>query len=150
MAKKIITSITNPQLAVVNTNTGEIQSAVAKIKVDSVDEFIFCFLNSIPQITSLDGNSMRVLMWCWKFSTFNSIKPEANYIHNDIDFKESIRNEGGNLSNGVIDLAVHNLCKKGFLIKKCRGKYMLNPDFFFKGTISNRSKLVCNIEYNPE
>ena len=150
MAKKIFTKVTNPDLAIVNTATGEIESAVATVKVNTIDDFIFCFLKSIPQITALKGNTMRVLMWCWKFSSFNPSIPEANYINNDLYFKERIREEGGNLSNSAIDLAIHNLCKNGFLIRKCKGKYALNPDLFFKGTLSNRSKLVCNIEYNPE
>lgn len=107
MTKKIFTKVTNPDLAVVNTVTGEIESAVASVSVDSIDDFIFCFLKSIPQITSLDGNTMRVLMWCWKFSSFNPNIPDANYISNDLDFKEKIRGEGGNLSNGTIDLAFH-------------------------------------------
>ena len=71
MANKIFTRVINPNLAVVNTTTGEIESAVATVKVSTINEFIFCFLKSIPQITSLDGNTMRVLMWCWKFSSFN-------------------------------------------------------------------------------
>ena len=150
MANKIFTRVINPDLAVVNTITGEIESAVATVKVSTIDEFIFCFLKSIPQITSLDGNTMRVLMWCWKFSSFNPNIPEANYICNDVEFKENIRREGGDLSNGVIDIAFHDLCKKGFLVRKCRGRYLLNPNLFFKGTLSNRSKLVCNVEYNPE
>ena len=150
MTKKIFTKVTNPDLAVVNTVTGEIESAVASVSVDSIDDFIFCFLKSIPQITSLDGNTMRVLMWCWKFSSFNPNIPDANYISNDLDFKEKVRGEGGNLSNGTIDLAFHTLKDKGFLTKKCRGKYMLNPDLFFKGTLSNRSKLKYSIEYSPK
>lgn len=148
MAKRIFTKVSNPDLAVVNTTTGEIESAVATIKVDTIDDFIFCFLKSIPQITSLDGNTMRVLMWCWKFSTFSPNIPDANYISNDLDFKENVRREGGNLSNGTIDLAFHTLKNKGFLIKKCRGKYMLNPDYFFRGTLSNRAKLKYNVVFN--
>lgn len=150
MTKKIFTKVINPELSVVNTTTGEIESAVATINVDTIDDFIFCFLKSIPQITLLDGNTMRVLMWCWKFSSFNPNIPDANYISNDLDFKEKVRREGGNLSNGTIDLAFHSLKDKGFLIKKCRGKYMLNPDLFFKGTLSNRAKLKCSIEYSPK
>lgn len=150
MTKKIFTKVINPDLAVVNTVTGEIESAVASVSVDNIDDFIFCFLKSIPQITSLDGNTMRVLMWCWKFSSFNLNIPDANYISNDLDFKEKIRAEGGNLSNSSIDLAIHNLCKDGFLIRRCRGKYALNPDLFFKGTLSNRAKLKCSIEYSPK
>lgn len=150
MAKKIYTKTTDPDLHVVNTSTGEIISGVAKVQCNSIDEFIMCFLNSIPQITKLDGNSIRVLMWCWKFSSFNPNIPEANIIVNDKAFKDRIRNEGGTLSDSVIDKAIHRLAKEGMLKKRCKGNYFLNPHYFFRGTLSNRAQLQYNILFNKE
>ena len=57
MAKKIYTQITNPELKVVCTTTGEIVSGVSTVKCDSIDDFIMCFLSSIKEVASLDGNS---------------------------------------------------------------------------------------------
>ena len=37
------------------------------------------------------------------------------------------------------------MAKKGILIKECRGQYILNPLYFFKGTLGNRAKLQLNI-----
>lgn len=148
MAKKVFTKITNPNLRVVNTSTGEIVSGVADVKCSSVDEFIMCFLGSIPQVTKLDGNTMRVLMWCWKFSSFNPSIPEANTIVNDRAFKDRIRSEGGDLSDSVIDKAIHTLNKEGMLRRRCKGNYFLNPNYFFRGTLSNRSQLQYNVSFN--
>ncbi len=147
MTKKVYTQIDNPKLKVVNTETGEIVSGVADFKCSSIDEFIMCFLGSIPQVTKLDGNTIRVLMWCWKFSSFNPSIPEANTIVNDKAFKDRIRSEGGDLSDSVIDKAVHNLCKAGMLQRRCKGNYYLNPKYFFRGTISNRAKLRYNVSF---
>ena len=148
MAKKIFTKITHPELSVVNTSTGEIVSGVAEVKCSSIDEFIMCFMSSIPQVVKLDGNTIRVLMWCWKFSSFNPSIPEANVINNDKAFKDSIRREGGDLTDGVIDGAIHKLYTEGMLIRRCKGSYFLNPSYFFRGTLSNRSKLQYQILFN--
>ena len=150
MTKKIFTKITHPELNVVNVETGEIVSGVATVRCDSVDDFIMCFFNSIPQITKLEGNVLKILMWCWRFSTFSSSIPEANVIVNNKAFKEMIRKEGGdNYSDSMIDRAVHILHKNGLLIRRCKGSYFLNPDYFFRGTLSNRARLQCNITYEP-
>lgn len=147
---KVFTKLNYPDLKVVNDTTGEIISGIANIKCHSVDEFIMYFLTSIPQIVKLDGNTIRVLMWCWKFSSFNSNFPEANIIHNDQNFKNKIRQEGGELSDSVIDKAIHVLFKKDFLRRQCKGCYYLNPQYFFRGTLSNRARLQYNITYQPE
>ena len=52
MAKKIYTQITNPDLKVVCTTTGEIVSGVSTVKCDSIDDFIMCFLSSIKEVAS--------------------------------------------------------------------------------------------------
>lgn len=141
MSKKIFTKILHPELNVVNTATGEIVSGVANIKCDTIDEFIMCFMSSIPQVVQLDGNTIRVLMWCWKFSSFNPNIPEANVITNNQAFKDKIRQEGGDMTNATIDKAIHILYKEGMLLRRCKGSYFLNPDYFFKGTLSDRAKL---------
>lgn len=150
MAKKIYTQITNPELKVVCTTTGEIVSGVSIVKCDSIDDFIMCFLSSIKEVASLDGNSIRVLLFCWKFSSFNYNMPEANVIVNDVDFKERLRLNGLNLSDASINNAINKLYKAGMLQKKCRGKYTLNPKYFFKGTLANRSKLQLNVIYETK
>ena len=150
MAKKIYTQITNPDLKVVCTTTGEIISGVSTVKCDNIDDFIMCFLSSIKEVASLDGNSIRVLLFCWKFSSFNYNIPEANIIVNDVDFKERLRLNGLNLSDASINNAINKLYKAGMLQKKCRGKYTLNPKYFFKGTLANRSKLQLNVIYEAK
>lgn len=147
---KTLTKVNYPKLKVVNNTTGEIISAVTTVKCSSVDEFMMCFLTSISQIVRLDGNTIRVLMWCWKFSSFNPNLPEANIIHNDQTFKQKIRQAGRDLSDSVIDKAMHLLCKKDFLKRQCKGCYYLNPQYFFRGTLTNRAKLQYNILYQPE
>lgn len=148
MARKIFTQIENPELKVVNTSTGEIVSGVANYQCATIDEFIMCFLSSIPEVTKYDGNTMRVLMWCWVFSSFNLNIPEANTITNNKAFKDKIRQCGGDLSDATIDKAIHTLYKGGMLQRQCRGSYYLNPQYFFRGTLTNRAKLQYTISFD--
>lgn len=148
--KKVYTRINHSELRTVNINTGEVVSGVSEVKCSDIDAFIMCFLKSIPEITNLDGNSIRVLLWCWKLSNFNINLPTGNTISNNQVFRNSVRENGGDLTDSVITKAFHILAKKGLLIKQCKGQYTLNPEYFFKGTLSNRSSLKYTLSYNPE
>ena len=150
MTKKIYTQTDIPEFKVVNTVTGEIISGISTVRCESIDEFIMCFLSSIREVAALDGNSIRILLYCWKYSSFNYNLPEANVIVNDKDFKNTIRKNGLDMSDAVINNCFMKLSKAEMLIAKCRGKYILNPKYFFKGTLANRSKLQVNIIYDGE
>lgn len=145
--KKVYVSKDMPELKVVNTETGEVVSGVAKVSCDSIDEFIMCFLSSVPEVCKLDGNTIKVLMWCWKLSSFNPSMPDANTIVNDRFFKERIREGGCDFCDSVINKSICILNGKGFLIRRCKGNYYLNPKYFFKGTLSDRSRLECRVSY---
>lgn len=54
------------------------------------------------------------------------------------------------MSSASIDNVFSKLSKEGFLIKKCRGAYLLNPKYFFKGTLSDRTKIEYNIVMEPK
>lgn len=150
MTKKVYTQTDVPEFKVVNTVTGEIISGISTVRCESIDDFIMCFLSSIREVAALDGNSIRVLLYCWKYSSFNYNLPEANVIVNDKDFKSTIRKNGLDMSDAVINNCFMKLSKAGMLLAKCRGKYILNPKYFFKGTLANRSKLQVNIIYDGE
>ena len=50
------------------------------------------------------------------------------------------------VSDTVINNAFTAFVKNNLMIKECRGQYLLNPKYFFRGTLSNRSKLKLQIE----
>lgn len=150
MSKTLKFRINKPNLVVTNTDNGEIISGVSEQVCSSIDEFIMFFLASLPKIETLDGNTLKVLMWCWKLSTFNPNIPEANIITNDKAFKNKVREGGSKLTDTVINKAVHELYKAEFLKKRCKGSYFLNPEYFFKGTLVNRAKVIHSIKYNGD
>lgn len=146
MAKKIYLKGNHPELSVVNTDTGEIISGVATTKVESIDEFIMIFLVNIQDAFKLEGQHLKILMCCWKYSTFNPQSPEGNRITNNQALKQKIRESGLQVSDTVINNAFTAFVKNNLMIKECRGQYILNPKYFFRGTLGNRSKLKLSIE----
>lgn len=146
MTKKIYIQQKHPELSVVNTETGEIISGVATTKVETIDEFIMIFLLNIQDAFKLEGQHLKILMCCWKYSSFNPSSPEGNRVTNNQALKNKIRESGLEVSDTVINNAFTAFVKNDLMIKECRGQYMLNPKYFFKGTLSNRSKLKLNIE----
>lgn len=130
-------------------DTGVIEVYKETKKV-TIDEFIMIFFSSFPELFSLQGAQLKVLMCCWKYSTYNAEQVEdGNVVHNNSSFKAYCKQDGLETSDAHIDNAISSLCKRGLLIKRCRGEYLLNPEYFFKGKLSDRSKLQLNILVDP-
>lgn len=137
--------------AFLDQTTGEIKDLKITRTVTQ-EEFILLFLRAfLPKAISLDGNQLKILLCCWECSTFNPKgSSDGNIFHNDIEFKDFVRSSGLDLTNGAIDVYVSNLAKANLIIKKCRGKYMLNPEFFFKGTLTDNSRLRLELNTKTE
>lgn len=149
MKKQIYTKINRENYSVIDNTTGEIVSGVTTIHTSCIDEFIMFFFKSIPVLMNLDGNTFKVLMYCWKYSAI-SPKDQSNYIINDKIFKEDLATlTNGELTENVINKAISQCKKMGLLIRKSKGRYMLNPDYFYKGSLSDRSNLQIQINYKP-
>ena len=135
--------------SILDNNTGEILDLNFTRKI-TLDEFIMVFFSSCPELMDLTGTLLKVLICCWKYSTYNPTNEESgNLVYNNIGFKESCRADGLNISNAMIDNAISALCKKSLLIKRYRGEYLLNPQYFFKGRLSNRSKVKVHFTVVP-
>lgn len=138
------TTVTDPDYSLLDKHTGEILEW-KKTKVVSIDEFIIFFFASIPQLFRLKGLQMKILMCCWKASSYNDVETEGNIVYNNKLLKDYIRSCGLDLTDGAIDVIIHYLVKEEMLIKRCRGAYILNPKYFFKGSLSKRSKLELRV-----
>lgn len=66
-------------------------------------------------------------------------------------FKDQVMKRTG-LKEGTIKNSLSNLVKKEMLLKdKNKGVYYLNPKYFFKGKLGDRTKLIKRtIEYQLE
>lgn len=140
---------TSEAYSLLDNNTGEILEYKETRKV-SLDEFIMVFFNSCPELMKLSGTELKILICCWKLSSFNPVnETEGNIVHNNQSLKKYCKDQGATTSDANIDNAISELCKKKMLLKKCRGEYMLNPKYFFKGTLSNRSKIDLTFVVEP-
>lgn len=137
--------------AILDQTTGEIKD-LKIIKTVTQEDFILLFLKAfLPKAITLDGNQLKVLLCCWQSSTFNPKgTAEGNVFHNDTEFKDFVRSSGLDLTNGAIDVYVSNLAKSKLILKKCRGKYILNPYYFFKGTLTDNSRLRLELNTKAE
>jgi len=148
MAQTYVTT-KSEDYSLVDKHTGELLDFNMTKKV-SIDEFIMVFFSCMPQIMKLKGSYLKVLICCWKFSSFNPVSTTAgNTITNNERFKAYVKTCMPTATDNSIDVAFSALRKKGFLIKMCRGEYMLNPEYFFKGTISQRSRLRFSVQVDP-
>ena len=140
---------TSENYALLDKQTGEILEYRETRKV-TVDEFIMVFFTSYPELMKLTGVQLKVLMCCWKLSSFNPINEKTgNIVHNNPSFKDYCREEGVTAPDAGIDNAISKLCKKRLILKRCKGEYILNPEYFFKGTLSNRSKIDLRFIVEP-
>lgn len=138
---KFITE-TSEDYSLVDNHTGELLELKQTRKL-SLEEFIMVFFSSYPELFKLKGLQLKILMCCWKHSTYNKENDTAgNIVHNNASFKQHCREEGLQLSDASIDNSISALCKAGLLLKKCRGEYLLNPHYFFKGGLSERTKIA--------
>lgn len=134
----------------INMATGELLEYRETRKV-TLSEFMMVFFTSYKDMFKLTGLEIKVLMCIWAHSSFNNKNSsEGNIIHNDGAFKECCRADGLTASNSNIDNVFSRLSKLGFLIKMCKGTYLLNPKYFFKGTLSDRTKIQYNLLVGPE
>lgn len=147
MAKYI--TETSDAFSLLDNQTGEILE-YKEVKKVSLDEFIMVFFTNYPELMSLSGVQLKVLMCCWKASSFNPLNEEkGNVVNNNPSFKRFCTEQGVTAPNASIDNAISMLCRKRMLLKRCKGEYILNPVYFFKGTLSSRSKIDLRFVVDP-
>lgn len=147
MKTKYITE-TSKDYALLDKHTGDLLDYKRSRKV-TMDEFIMIFFASYPELMEVPGQKLKVLMCCWKYSTYGTSE-DANIFINDKVFKEHVREYEPKMSDGSIDVAISFLSKKGLLWKLCKGRYALNKDYFFKGKLNDRSKLKMSFEVDSK
>lgn len=150
MAKHKYITEKSEDYKLVNVHTGELLD-YNYVKKIPIDDFIMVYLATLPNLFCLSGQHIKILMTLWKISSYNKAWCEdGNIFLNDKYTKEAIRATGLKVSDSCIDVAVSRLAKKEFIIKLARGKYLLNPRYFFKGTLSDRSHIKLSVEVDPE
>ena len=132
---------------IVDTETGEITQHVTSQTIEhrkfykTHEEFIQIYLEDMSGLLSITSKSeLQVLCLLWKYSTYNE-----NDKGNCVLITPKIIN----------DIVISSLVKnpKKLLIKdqQFRGTYYLNPQYFFKGSLKDRPRvmqIILNYESN--
>lgn len=129
---------------------GEIVSAEIKmVKMVSAEQFCQVYLKDNEEFYKLSKAEANVLSVLWYTSNYYEDKDIAlpgNKISLDEQLRDVIKAKTG-LASGTIKNTVGSLVKKKMLLKDNRYKcvYYLNPEYFFKGKITDRTKIIRNI-----
>lgn len=119
-------------------------------KVKNYNEFIMVYLEDISSFLKIENaTQIKVLALIWRDASYNNPElNEGNTIAILKDDKERWATEI-NVNTRTIDNALSTLVKKELLISVCKGKYKLNPKYYFKGSNTDRTKIL-NVHVNYE
>lgn len=128
----------NQDYSLLDKHTGEVIEW-KRTKVIDVDEFIMFFFASIPELCQLEGLHIKVLMCCWKASTYNNVDTEGNIVNNNKLLKDYIRQCGLDISDNTIDVVISKLTKRGILIKNVEALTCLTPNISLKEDLQRKA-----------
>lgn len=142
-----------------DVDTGEFKGLkIERVKVH-VEDFFCMYFDSWDDFKERDGGLKTVFTWCIIKSSFSRIgeEPEGNFFFTSDVIDYASRNHP-NKSIPSLRNDISNLCKRGFIFKVenasstpdnpsyIKGKYMINPKYGIKGTISENSYIQYTME----
>lgn len=123
---------------------------IKTVKKVTAEKFCQVYLEDNEEFHKLSQSEYRVLSMCWRYSIYYSdLNYPGNKVTYDKQFKDLIKSKT-DLADSTIKNAFNTLVKKEMLIKDkdYKGIYYMNPKHFFKGSISDRAKVIKHtIEY---
>lgn len=129
---------------------GEIISAQIKtIRTIKAEQFCQVYLQDNEEFFKLSKSESNVLAVLWYTSNYyedKDISLPGNKISLDEQLRDVIKKKTG-LASGTIKNTITSLVTKKMILKDTRYKsvYYLNPEYFFKGKISDRTNIIKNI-----
>lgn len=149
---KIVTTVDTETGEVVDLQKHEELNIKATRKIKDYPEFIMIYLKDIAGFLQIDNaTQIQLLSIIWKESTFNN--PETNQGNLIAILKDDKERWAKDLDVGIrtIDNAISALVDKDLLLREGRGKYKLNPKYYFKGSNTDRTKILkLQVNYNIE
>ena len=152
MAKKIFRIKTDDSVSMVDSETGEMLGFKKTKICTTQEEFIKVYLDQIGELTGcMEDGLYSVMIAAWKYSNFcDDDKQEGNIFHNDFFFKKLCRDLGLNKDDSAINTAVYRLNERGVIKRISKGTYILNPKYFVKGTLTNKTRMEIVIKFDSK
>ena len=155
----MIEKINTNQITTVDVETGEVISQIVQEekqivstrKVKNQEEFIMVYLQDLSSFLRIDNaTQIKLLALIWRDIAYINPQNNGNVMAILKDDKERWSKEIG-CSVRTIDNCLATLVKKKLLLSESRGKYKLNPLYYFKGSNTDRRRILnLTVEYNFE
>lgn len=147
----MIEKIKTNEITTIDSQTGEILEQVVQQekqiigtrKVKTQEEFIMVYLQDLSSFLRIDNaTQIKLLALIWRDVAYNNpTSDEGNVMAILKDDKERWAAEI-NVSTRTIDNCLSALIKKDLLLSASRGKYKLNPKYYFKGSSADRKRIL--------
>lgn len=146
----MIEKINTNQITTVDVETGEVISQIVQEekqivstrKVKNQEEFIMVFLQDLSSFLRIDNaTQIKLLALIWRDIAYTNPQSNGNVMAILKDDKERWSKEIG-CSVRTIDNCLATLVKKQLLLSESRGKYKLNPLYYFKGSNADRRRIL--------
>lgn len=119
-------------------------SEVKSVSVETEPPFIKLYTQDIGRLYGLTESSNKVLMILAKYMTYKS-----NVVVLYGPIKDMMMSELG-MNRNTFNKAIDTLYKSGFLIRKARACYVLDPTIFGTGSWADVRSVRLSIEYHSD
>jgi len=128
----------------INSDTGEVLSSTAtSVSYSKEPDFIKLYLDDLIKISNLPAGANK---------TIYALLPKMNY-DNEIVLSKSMKDELCQKLSIKINSFEHNLgdlVANGILMKKSNNHYLMNPNYYARGTWSDISRLRMTVTYTKD
>lgn len=129
----------------VETTSGEVISSTSQqvSLFEKEPPYVKVYLEDIGRLNNLNTSEQKVINELVYNMGFNNVVPSYKPV------KEMIALKLG-MQYNTLDKAIKELHRKGILIRKARGLYIMDPLIFGRGSWKDVSKIRMTIEYLPD
>lgn len=128
---------------------GTLEKMYAKINVGSQEEFLKIYINSIDDLANIDHQTFQVMLIVLKRAKYSDKdNVYGNEFYNNDNFKKEVKDKLGIKKDNTVNKYVSNLAKAKILLRVNKGSYILNPRYFARGTMTNKTRMELIVKYD--
>jgi biotin operon repressor len=133
------------EVTISEDNTGEvIKTARTEVAMfESEPAYVKLYLNDLCRMNGLNNSQQKILNALVKNMGYNNVLPSYKPV------KEMIAESLG-MPYNTLNEGIKELHKKGIIIRKARGFYIMDPNLFGRGSWNDVKKIRMVIEYNAD
>lgn len=134
---------------ILTEDTGELDKMYARINVGSQEEFLKIYINSIDDLSNIDHQTFQVMLIVLKRAKYiDKDNIYGNEFFNNDNFKQEVKAKLGIKKDNTVNKYVSNLAKAKILLRVNKGSYILNPRYFARGVMTNKTRMELIVKYD--